>query len=80
MDRLKFINENGEEVNAEIIFQTDLNGRDYIIYALDKDADNVDLLAARVVKNEDGTERYVDLDENDDKQQLNAVIQSLLEE
>ena len=73
MDRLNFINENGEEVNAEIIFQTDLNGRDYIIYALDKDADNVDLLAARVVKNEDGTERY-------DKQQLNAVIQSLLEE
>ncbi len=80
MDKLEFINENGEEVSADIVFQTNLNGRDYVIYALDKDEENVDLLAARMINNPDGTVSYVDLDEYDDKQQLNGIIQSLIEE
>lgn len=78
--RLNFIDEEGKERSAEIIFQTTLNGRNYVIYALDKDAENVDLLAARIIKNQDGTISYVDLDENDNKEQINELIQSLIKE
>lgn len=75
-EKFSFIDENGNEVIADVITNTTLNGRDYVIYAIDKDDDNVDLLATRFVKS---SSSYVDLDESDSKSQIFEFIQSLMQ-
>ena len=75
---IRFVDENNNEVVGEIIFQANIAGRDYAVVSVEKDAENVDLLAFRVTRNPDGTVGYSDLDETDDRAKINEVINNLI--
>ena len=71
--------ENGVVHEAEIITMLDIEGREYLIYSIDADDDNVTICASMVVKDEDGEDKLIDLENESDKEKITRFIEKLSE-
>ena len=66
MEDTKFkIEVDGEVKEAEMLKTVSLDGENYAIYAIDKGDETSDILASRVVKDNDGKEYILPLNNNE---------------
>ena len=70
--------ENGEVKLAELLTIVCIDGKDYAIYMVPNDDGNVDILSSYVLKDEEGYDVLVDIDDEDDKQKVIEFIANLL--
>lgn len=70
--------ETGEVKEAELITIVTIDGKDYAIYMLPNDVGNVDILASYVLKDDEGYDVLVDIDNNEDKLKVIEFISNLL--
>jgi hypothetical protein len=70
--------ENGEVKLAELLTIVCIDGKDYAIYMVPNDEGNVDILSSYVLKDEEGYDKLVDIDDEEDKQKVIEFIGNLL--
>lgn len=70
--------ETGEVKEAELLTLVEIDGVKYAIYMIDSGTTNVDILASYVVKDEEGYDKLVDIDNPADKVKVIEFINNLV--
>ena len=78
MEDIKFkIEVDGEMKEAELLKTVSLDGENYAIYAIDKGDETSDILASRIVKDNDGKDTLVDLETDDERAKIRDIINAM---
>lgn len=67
----------GVEVVAEVLDIVNLDNDEYAIYRVPKDNETSDVFASKIVKDMDGSERLVDIEDEYTKTRLLEMIKTL---
>lgn len=73
--------ETGEIKDAELLTIVEIDGKEYAIYMIDNndnDYESVDVLASYVMKDSEGYDRLIDIDDSEDKEKVAAFIKNLM--
>ncbi len=73
--------ETGEIKEAELLTIVEIDHKQYAIYMIDNDetqGENVDILASYVVKDEEGYDQLVDIDDPEDREKVAEFIKNLI--
>ena len=78
MDELKFkIEVDGEVKEAEVLKTVTIDDNNYVIYAIDKGDETSDILASRIVKDNEGKDTLVDLETDDERNKIKDVVNAM---
>ena len=72
-----FVNDNGVMKEAEKITMLTILDKKYLIYSIKNDEDTSLILASRVVKNMDNSDKLIPLEEGEDKETIKKFIETL---
>lgn len=75
-DKFK-IEVDGEMKEAEMLKIITLDGNNYAIYAIDKGDETSDILASRIVKDNEGKDILVDLETDDERNKLRDIVNAM---
>ena len=73
--------ETGEIKEAELLTVVEIDQKQYAIYMIDNDetqGENVDILASYVVKDDEGYDQLVDIDDPEDREKVAEFIRNLI--
>lgn len=75
MDDMKFkIEIDGEIKEAELLKTVSFDNNNYAIYAIDKGDETSDIFASKIVKDNEGNETLVDLENDDERNKIRDII------
>lgn len=72
--------ENGVHLLVELLTILRIDGREYAVYSLDKDANTSDVYAARIIKDVNGTEKIISIDDEVEKRKVFQIIDKMINE
>lgn len=75
-DKFK-IEVDGEMKEAEMLKIITLDGNNYAIYAIDKGDETSDILASRIVKDNEGKDTLVDLESDEERAKLKDIVNAM---
>ncbi len=73
--------ETGEIKEAELLTIVEIDHKQYAIYMIDNDetqGENVDILASYVIKDDEGYDQLVDIDDAEDREKVAEFIKNLI--
>jgi hypothetical protein len=73
--------ETGEIKEAELLTVVEIDQKQYAIYMIDNDetqGENVDILASYVIKDDEGYDQLVDIDDAEDREKVAEFIKNLI--
>ena len=65
--------------DATIMSGIDVAGTNYAVYTIGRNNDEDNLFVAKLIKDNDGTDKMVDIETDDEKQKLGAIVRGLVE-
>lgn len=68
----------GVEKEAELLDVIELEGKEYALYSIVADAENSDILASQIIKDEQGNEKFIDIEDEKIKVELLNIIKQTL--
>ena len=75
MDDMKFkVEIDGEIKEAELLKTVSFDNNNYAIYAIDKGDETSDIFASKIVKDNEGNETLVDLENDDERNKIRDII------
>lgn len=77
-DNFKVVDENGIEHNAEVVTAFSYKEREYLIYSVDKDEENTNILVSRLVKDEEGYDVIEDIEDDSERLEVQNVVKEIL--
>ncbi len=77
-EKFTIIDEFDNEKEAEVITVLESEGKEYVVYSIDTDADNCDVLVSRLITNEDGTNSVEDINDEEERTRVHALVDELL--
>ena len=75
-DKFK-IEVDGEIREAEVLKTVTADNNNYVIYAIDKGDETSDILASRIVKDNEGKDILVDLETDDERNKLKDIVNAM---
>ena len=75
-DKFK-IEVDGEVKDAEVLKTVSIDNNNYVIYAIDKGDETSDILASRIVKDDEGKDTLVDLESDDERNKLKDIVNAM---
>lgn len=75
-DKFK-IEVDGEVKDAEVLKTVSIDNNNYVIYAIDKGDETSDILASRIVKDNEGKDILVDLETDDERNKLKDIVNAM---
>ncbi len=76
--KFTIIDEFDKEKEADIITVIESNDKKYLVYSLDTDEENCDVLVSRLIEHEDGTDSIEDIDDDNEREQIHKLVDELL--
>ena len=70
--------ETGEIMEAELLSVVNIDSKDYAIYSIDNKNGTVDILASYVMKDDEGYDKLIDINNPADKQKVANFIKSMV--
>lgn len=70
--------ENGNEKEAEIITVIEIDNKEYVIYAVNKNEESDNIFASRIIKDENGNNVIKSIDNQEEKEKVFEIIKELL--
>lgn len=67
----------GEMKEAEVLKTVSVDNNNYVIYAIDKGDETSDILASRIVKDNEGKDSLVDLETDDERNKLKDIVNAM---
>lgn len=75
---VKVIDEHGIDRVANIICKFTVDNNNYVLYSIERDGENDNLFASKLVDNTDGTSTMVNIDDSAEKARINDVVKQLI--
>lgn len=72
--------ENGIQSVAEILTMLEIDGSEYVVYSIDKDLENSDVYAAKVIKDQDNNDRIVSIENEEEKKKVFGIVEKMINE
>ena len=72
------IDENGNEKEAEIITIIEIDNKEYVIYAVNKNEESDNIFASRIIKDENGNDVIKSIENQEEKNKVFEIIKELL--
>lgn len=72
--------ENGIQSVAELLTIIMVDGIEYAVYSVDKDLENSDVYAARIVKDQNGNDRIVSIENEEEKNKVFGIVEKMINE
>ena len=72
------IDENGNEKEAEIITIIEIDNKEYVIYAVNKNEERDNIFASRIIKDENGNDVIKSIENQEEKNKVFEIIKELL--
>lgn len=69
--------QNGNQVEAEIITLISIENREYLIYSIPVNFDESNVCASRVIRDENGNQKLLEIDNESDKSKITEFINTL---
>ncbi|MCI6002491.1 MAG: DUF1292 domain-containing protein [Tenericutes bacterium] len=70
--------ENGNEKEAEIITVIEIDNKEYVIYAVNKNEESDNIFASRIIKDENGNNVIKSIENQEEKEKVFEIIKELL--
>lgn len=78
MGDFKIIDENNVEREATVITVIEVDGKDYLVYSIDRDYENVNIFASLLKKDMNGNDIIVDIEDENEKMKVNKVVREVI--
>ena len=75
---IEIIDEHGINRKANIMCGIDVSGTDYVVYSIERDNDNDNLFVSKLIKNNDGTNNMINIDDNSEKTKLADIVKEMI--
>lgn len=79
-NKFKVIDENNNELEAEIITVFDYKEKEYVIYSINKDEDNVDICVSLLEKDSNNYPVFKDITDSKEKEEIDRVVKEIIEQ
>lgn len=70
--------ENGNEKEAEIITVIEIDNKEYVIYAVNKNEESDNIFASHIIKDENGNNVIKSIENQEEKEKVFEIIKELL--
>ena len=72
--------ENGIQSVAELLTILEIDGIEYAVYSIDKDVENSDVYVARVGKDQDGNDKIVSIEDEEERSRVFDIVRRMIDE
>lgn len=79
-DKVTVLDEFGNEVEATIINIIEVNGQEYLLYSVDVNEEDANLYVNKIVKDENGEEDIVQIEDDTERNTVFEEIKKLINE
>lgn len=79
-NKFKVIDENNNELEAEIITVFDYKEKEYVIYAINKDEENADICVSLLEKDSNNYPIFKDINDSKEKEKIDKVVKEIIEQ
>ena len=79
-NKFKVINENNNELEAEIITVFNYKAKEYVIYSINNDNDKVDICVSRLEKDEKGHFILKDIIDSKEKEEIDNAVKEIIDQ
>lgn len=79
-NKFKVINENNNEIEAEIITVFNYKDKEYVIYSINNDNDKVDICVSRLEKDEKGYSILKDIIDSKEKEEIDNAVKEIIDQ
>lgn len=77
-EKFKVVDENGIEHAAEVVTAFSYKEKEYLIYSIDRDEENANILVSRLVKDEEGYDMIEDIDDDNERIDVQNAVKEIL--
>lgn len=77
-EKFKVVDENGIEHTAEVVTAFSYKEKEYLIYSIDRDEENANILVSRLVKDEEGYDMIEDIDDDNERIDVQNAVKEIL--
>lgn len=78
MDSFKIVDENGVEHVADFISAFSYKDNEYVIYSIDKDNGEVDVLVSQLLKDNDGNDIICDIEDESIREDVKKIVEDII--
>ena len=79
-NKFKVIDENNNELEAEIITVFDYKEKEYVIYAINKEEENADICVSLLEKDSKIYPIFKDINDSKEKEEIDKVVKEIIEQ
>lgn len=79
-NKFKVIDENNNEKEAEIITVFEHNNKEYVIYSINKDNENVDICVSKLEKDKEGYSIFKDITDEEEKEAIDNIVKEVIDQ
>lgn len=79
-NKFKVINENNNELEAEIITVFNYKDKEYVIYSINNDNEKVDICVSRLEKDEKGHFILKDIIDSKEKEEIDNAVKEIIDQ
>lgn len=77
-DKFRVVDEQGNEHEAEVITAFTYKNKDYLVYSIDSDEENADILVSRLTKDIEGYDVIEDIDNEEERIEVQKAVKEIL--
>lgn len=77
-DKFKVVDENNLEHDAEVITAFTYKDKDYLVYSVDSDEKNSNILVSRLVKDNEGYDVIEDIENDSERLEVQNAVKEIL--
>ena len=77
-DKFKVVDENNLEHNAEVITAFTYKDKDYLVYSVDSDEENSNILVSRLVTDNEGYDVIEDIENDSERLEVQNAVKEIL--
>ena len=76
--KFKILDENNIEREADVVTVIEVEGKEQVVYSIDTDSENCDVLVSRLEKQPDGTDEIFDIEDEIEREKIHNIVNELL--
>lgn len=77
-EKFKVVDENNLEHDAEVITAFTYKDKDYLVYSVDSDEENSNILVSRLVKDNEGYDVIEDIENDSERLEVQNAVKEIL--
>ncbi len=78
MSDFKITDEKNVERDATLLTVIEVDEKEYVIYSIDRDEENVNIFVSELKKDSNGNDIIVDIEDENEKIKLNEIVRNII--